>query len=84
MAVSNYFYALIVLIIAYPVYIMVASIMIYDQQYKKKQVRWVTFITFVSILILGVLHFNTHVEYGKELLDFWYATHPEDRPANYQ
>ncbi len=79
MATSSYLTPLLILVACYPVYIIVAHIMIYDEDYRTKQVRIVSVILFCIIGFLLYQHMQTEVEYGKPLLDLWYQNNP---PAN--
>ncbi|EGU46414.1 membrane protein [Vibrio ichthyoenteri ATCC 700023] len=70
MAMSIYLVWLIALIIAYPFMLVTAQIITYGEYNKKRYTKRINLLCAAAFMILLVLHLQTEVFYGKELLDW--------------
>lgn len=75
MAISNYLGALLAVLILYPFALVALQIAIFSPSKRKRVTRRFNFVAAIAAVILLVLHMQTEVIYGKELLDRYYAEH---------
>ncbi|EGR3203858.1 hypothetical protein DC889_24860 [Vibrio parahaemolyticus] len=79
MAISSYLGWLLLLMGAYPFFLVGVSMFFYDIE-RKHALRWLNGISFLLAAFLLYMHMQTEVIYGQELLEAWYRDNPEDRP----
>ncbi|WP_413111425.1 hypothetical protein [Thaumasiovibrio sp. DFM-14] len=72
MAISSYLGAFLLLLLSYPFLLVFINLFFYDDV-RKKCLLWFNIICFVMAAVLLVMHLQTEVIYGKELLDAWYS-----------
>lgn len=70
MAMSIYLGWLIILVIAYPFVLVVVQIVAYGEYNKKRYTKRVNVLCAAAFAILLVLHLQTEVIYGKDMLDW--------------
>ncbi|WP_394144064.1 hypothetical protein [Vibrio atypicus] len=75
MAISNYLGGLLALIIFYPFILVTLQIAIYSPIKRARITKRFNIVSFVLASVLLVMHMQTEVIYGKELLDRYYSIH---------
>lgn len=69
MAISNYLGVLIVLFLAYPFALVTVQMFCYADVVKKKYTKYLNIVVGLAFVFLLIMHLQTEVIYGKELLD---------------
>ncbi|MGF1909801.1 hypothetical protein L4C38_10195 [Vibrio kasasachensis] len=69
MAISNYLGVLIVLFLAYPFALVAVQMFCYADVVKKKYTKYLNIVVGLAFVFLLIMHLQTEVIYGKELLD---------------
>jgi len=77
MAISGYLGWFLVILLGYPFALVALQVAIYDKRFRRKVTIWFNLSCVVLVAGLIVMHMQTEVIFGKELLDAWYARNPK-------
>ncbi|MGX1925094.1 hypothetical protein ACUALS_07685 [Vibrio sp. NH-7] len=81
MAISNYLGGLLALLIFYPFALVTLQIAIYSPTKRVRITKKFNILCACAAAFLLVMHMQTEVIYGKELLDRYYSTHANELPV---
>ncbi|MCW8334774.1 hypothetical protein [Vibrio paucivorans] len=80
MAISTYLAILLAMLFSYPFVVVGISIAVFGEQKRTKFTSRFNLIFVVVAMVMLVLHLQTEVYYGKELLDMYYVNNPDKIP----
>ncbi|SON51870.1 hypothetical protein [Vibrio tapetis] len=72
MAISSFLGWFFVIVFGYPLALVGLQIAIFDKRQRDKITRWFNIVCAFVVVALIVMHMQTEVIFGKELLDAWY------------
>lgn len=77
MAISNYLGLFILLMFTHPFMLVILNMLIWDKATRARYSSRFNIICAILAACLMIMHMQTEVVYGKELLDRWHSMNPD-------